>query len=84
MERQTFMQTQEKEKLRNKPNEMINEDIVDDTGADDQDEEDDDDTSEAEKNSGSDSEEEEEEEIKPAEPKSSPEVVRKRRTRKAD
>lgn len=80
MERQTFLQVQEKEKLIRKSNEMINEDLVDDTGNADEDEED----SDAEKNSGSDDEdEEEEEEVKEPSPKSSPDV-RKRRTRKAD
>lgn len=78
MERQTFLQTQEKEKLIRKSNEMINEDLVDDTGNNDEDEED----SDAEKNSGSD-DEDEEEEVKEPSPKSSPDV-RKRRTRKAD
>jgi hypothetical protein len=79
--RQSFSQVQEKDKLIKRSNEMINEDLVDDTGADD-------DTSDAEKNSGSDEEdeeeeeEEEEEESKPS-PKASPDV-RKRRTRKAD
>lgn len=77
MERQTFLQTQEKEKLIRKSNEMINEDLVDDTGNADEDEED----SDAEKNSGSD--DEDEEEVKEPSPKSSPDV-RKRRTRKAD
>lgn len=86
MQRQSFSETQEREKLIRRSNEAINEDLVDDTGAD-QDEYDDeeDETSEAEKNSGSDEEEEEEEEedTKEPSPKSSPDV-RKRRTRKAD
>jgi hypothetical protein len=77
MQRQSFSETQEKEKLIRRTNEAINEDLVDDTG--DQDEEDDD-TSDAEKNSGSD---EEEAEAKQPSPKNSPDV-RKRRTRKAD
>lgn len=76
MQRQSFSQVQEKEKLIRRSNEAINEDLVDDTGADD-----DEDTSDAEKNSGSDDEEDEDE--KEASPKSSPDV-RKRRTRKAD
>lgn len=79
MERQTFLQVQEKEKLIRGSNEMINEDLVDDTGNADEDEDTSD--SDAEKNSGSD--EEEEEEAKEPSPKSSPDV-RKRRTRKAD
>lgn len=79
MQRQSFSETQEKEKLIRRSNEAINEDLVDDTGADD---DEDDDTSDAEKNSGSD-EEEEEGEAKEPSPKSSPDV-RKRRTRKAD
>lgn len=81
MERQSFSQVQEKDsKLIRTSNEMINEDLVDDTGANDDEDED---TSDAEKNSGSDDEEEEEEEVKEPSPKSSPDV-RKRRTRKAD
>lgn len=72
-QRQSFSQVQEKDKLTKQSNDVINEDLVDDTA---------DDTSEAEKNSGSDDEEEEEEESKPS-PKASPDV-RKRRTRKAD
>lgn len=80
MHRQSFTESQEKEKLIRRSNEAINEDLVDDTGADDQEEVD---TSDAEKNSGSDEEEEEEEEAKEPSPKSSPDV-RKRRTRKAD
>jgi FtsZ-interacting cell division protein ZipA len=79
MDRKTFSEVQEKEKLISRSNEMINEDIVDDTGAD---QNEDDETSEAEKNSGSDDEEEEEVPKEPS-PKSSPDV-RKRRTRKAD
>ena len=79
MQRQSFSETQEKEKLIRRSNEAINEDLVDDTG--DQDEEDE--TSEAEKISGSDDDEEDEEEVKDPSPKSSPDV-RKRRTRKAD
>lgn len=79
MQRQSFSETQEKEKLIRRSNEAINEDLVDDTGADD---DEDDDTSDAEKNSGSD-EEEEEGDAKEPSPKSSPDV-RKRRTRKAD
>lgn len=78
MQRQSFSETQEKEKLIRRSNEAINEDLVDDTG--DQDEEDE--TSEAEKISGSDDEDEDEEAKDPS-PKSSPDV-RKRRTRKAD
>lgn len=77
MQRQSFSESQEKEKLIRRTNEAINEDLVDDTG--DQDEEDED-TSDAEKNSGSD---DEEEEAKQPSPKNSPDV-RKRRTRKAD
>ncbi len=77
LERQSFSQVQEKEKLIRKSNEMINEDLVDDTGDAEED------TSEAEKNSGSDDEEEEEDDVKNPSPKSSPDV-RKRRTRKAD
>lgn len=79
MHRQSFTETEEKEKLIRRSNEAINEDLVDDTGADDQEEVD---TSDAEKNSGSD-EEDEEEDVKEPSPKSSPDV-RKRRTRKAD
>lgn len=79
MQRQSFSEQQEKEKLIRRSNEAINEDLVDDTN--DQDEEDE--TSEAEKISGSDDEEEEEEDVKNPSPKSSPDV-RKRRTRKAD
>lgn len=81
MERQTFSQVQEREKLTRKSNEMINDDdLVDDSGAVYEDDE----SSDAEKNSGSDDEdEEEEEEVKEPSPKSSPDV-RKRRTRKAD
>ena len=79
MQRQSFSETQAKEKLLRRSNEAINEDLVDDTG-NDLDEEDD--TSEAEKNSGTD-DEDEEEEVKEPSPKSSPDV-RKRRTRKAD
>lgn len=79
MQRQSFSETQEKEKLIRRSNEAINEDLVDDTG--DQDEEDE--TSEVEKISGSDDDEEDEEEVKDPSPKSSPDV-RKRRTRKAD
>lgn len=78
MQRQSFSETQEKEKLIRRSNEAINEDLVDDTGAD---QDDDEDTSDAEKNSGSD--EEDDEEAKEPSPKSSPDV-RKRRTRKAD
>jgi hypothetical protein len=74
MHRQSFTESQEKEKLIRRSNEAINEDLADD---------DDDDTSDAEKNSGSDDEEEEEEEVKEPSPKGSPDV-RKRRTRKAD
>lgn len=70
MQRQSFSETQEKEKLIRRSNEAINEDLADD----------DDDTSDAEKNSGSD--EDEDEEVEPS-PKGSPDV-RKRRTRKAD
>lgn len=73
MQRQSFSETQEKEKLIRRSNEAINEDLVDD---------DEDETSEGEKNSNSD-DEEEEEEVKEPSPKSSPDV-RKRRTRKAD
>lgn len=74
MQRQSFTESQEKEKLIRRSNEAINEDLADD----------DEDTSDAEKNSGSDDEEEdEEEEAKEASPKGSPDV-RKRRTRKAD
>lgn len=83
MQRQSFSEVQEKEKLITRSNELINEDLVDDTGDQDEDE---DETSEAEKNSNSDDddeEEEEEEEPKEPSPKSSPDV-RKRRTRKAD
>jgi len=76
MQRQSFSEVQEKERLIHRSNEMINEDLVDDTGADDDEEEED--TSDAEKNSGSDAEDTEEVEEKP-----SPDV-RKRRTRKAD
>lgn len=79
MHRQSFTETEEKEKLIRRSNEAINEDLVDDTGADDQEEVD---TSDAEKNSGSD-EEDEDEDVKEPSPKSSPDV-RKRRTRKAD
>lgn len=78
MQRQSFSETQEREKLIRRSNEAINEDLVDDIEADE-----DVDTSDAEKNSGSDGEEEEEEEVKEPSPKSSPDV-RKRRTRKAD
>jgi hypothetical protein len=82
MERQTFTQVQEKDRSsKRSSNEMINEDLVDDTGAGDEDEDEED--SDAEKNSGSDDEDEEEEEVKEPSPKSSPDV-RKRRTRKAD
>lgn len=77
MQRQSFSEVQAKEKLIRRSNEAINEDLVDDTGADQ-----DDDTSDAEKNSGSDDDEEDEDEKDPS-PKSSPDV-RKRRTRKAD
>lgn len=77
MQRQSFSETQEREKLIRRSNEAINEDLVDDTGADEEI-----DTSDAEKNSGSD-DGEEEEEVKEPSPKSSPDV-RKRRTRKAD
>lgn len=82
MQRQSFSETQEKEKLIRRSNEAINEDIHDDTGAD---QEEDDDTSDAEKISGSDEEEEEEDEedAKQPSPKGSPDV-RKRRPRKAD
>jgi flagellar biosynthesis/type III secretory pathway M-ring protein FliF/YscJ len=73
MQRQSFSETQEKEKLIRRSNEAINEDIVDDQDEDE-------DTSDAEKNSGSD---DEEEDAKEPSPKSSPDV-RKRRTRKAD
>lgn len=72
MQRQSFSETQEKEKLIRRSNEAINEDLADD----------DDDTSDAEKNSGSDDDEDEEEVEEPS-PKGSPDV-RKRRTRKAD
>lgn len=72
-QRQSFSETQEKEKLIRRSNEAINEDLADD----------DDDTSDAEKNSGSDDEEEEDEEVNEPSPKGSPDV-RKRRTRKAD
>lgn len=81
MQRQSFSETQEKEKLIRRSNEAINEDLVDDTG--NQDDEEEDETSEAEKISGSSAEEEEQEEVKDTSPKSSPDV-RKRRTRKAD
>lgn len=86
MQRQSFSETQEREKLIRRSNEAINEDLVDDTGADqDEDDDEEDETSEAEKNSVSDDDEEEEEEedTKEPSPKSSPDV-RKRRTRKAD
>ncbi|CRK97318.1 CLUMA_CG010712, isoform A [Clunio marinus] len=76
MNRQSFSETQEKEKLIRRSNEAINEDIVDDTGPDD-------DTSDAEKYSGSDDEEEEEEVNEPS-PKGSPDVRKRRTTRKAD
>jgi FtsZ-interacting cell division protein ZipA len=79
--RQSFSQVQEKDRLK-QPKEVDNDDLVDDTGAD----QDDSETSEAEKNSGSDNEEEEEEEEEKEEepsPKASPDV-RKRRARKAD
>lgn len=79
MQRQSFSEVQAKEKLIRRSNEAINEDLVDDTGADQ-----DDDTSEAEKNSGSDDDTQDEEEgEKQPSPKGSPDV-RKRRTRKAD
>lgn len=71
MQRQSFTEIEEKEKLIRRSNEAINEDLADD-----------DDTSDAEKNSGSDDEEEEDEVNEPS-PKGSPDV-RKRRTRKAD
>lgn len=73
MQRQSFSETQEKERLIRRSNEAINEDLVDEDDEEDE-------TSEAEKNSGSD---EEEEEAKEPSPKGSPDV-RKRRTRKAD
>lgn len=81
MQRQSFSETQEKEKLIRRSNEVINEDLVDDLeGVDpDDDEEEEEETSEAEKISGSD----EEEDAKEPSPKSSPDV-RKRRARKAD
>lgn len=74
MQRQSFTETQEKEKLIRRSNEAINEDLADD----------DDDTSDAEKNSGSDDDEEEEEEEEVNEPPKGSPDVRKRRTRKAD
>lgn len=83
-QRQSFSEVQEKEKLIRRSNEMISEDLVDDTYADDQNEEED--SSEAEKISGSDDEDAEEEaesDKKEVSPKPSPDV-RKRRTRKAD
>lgn len=93
MQRQSFSEVQEKDKLIKRSNEMINEDLVDDTGTDqnNEDDEEEDETSEAEKISGSDDEEDEqqqeEEEVEEApkepSPKASPDV-RKRRTRKAD
>lgn len=76
MQRQSFSETQEREKLIRRSNEAINEDLVDDIADEEID------TSDAEKNSGSDDEEEEEAAKEPS-PKSSPDV-RKRRTRKAD
>ncbi|XP_070493502.1 thioredoxin-related transmembrane protein 1 [Chironomus tepperi] len=79
MQRQSFSEVQEKDKMIKRSNEMINEDLVDDTGNNL--DENNDDTSEAEKNSGSD--EEEDDEVKEPSPKASPDV-RKRRTRKAD
>lgn len=81
MQRQSFSETQEKEKLIRRSNEAINEDLVDDTGVpDEEDMDEEDETSEGEKISGSDDEEQDE---KDPSPKSSPDV-RKRRTRKAD
>lgn len=82
MQRQSFSETQEKERLIRRSNEAINEDLVDDTGAD-QDDDEEDETSEAEKNSGSD-DDDEEEEVKEPSPKSSPDVRKRRATRKAD
>lgn len=80
-QRQSFSQVQEKEKQIKRKEEVINEDLEDDRNPN-EDDDDDDDTSEAERNSGSD-EEEEEEEAKPS-PKASPDVRKRRTTRKAD
>lgn len=77
MQRQSFSEVQEKDKMIKRSNEMINEDLVDDT---ENNLDENDDTSEAEKNSGSD---EEDDDVKEPSPKASPDV-RKRRTRKAD
>lgn len=82
MQRQSFSESQEREKLIKRGKEPINEDLVDDTGADQ--DESDAETSEGEKISGSDDDdEEEEEEVKAPTPKGSPDV-RKRKPRKAD
>lgn len=83
MQRQSFSESQEREKTIKRGKEPINEDLVDDTvaegsGQDESDAE----TSEGEKISGSD-DDEEEEEVKQPTPKGSPDV-RKRRARKAD
>jgi hypothetical protein len=80
MQRQSFSEVQENDKMIKRSNEIINEDLVDDT---ENNLDENDDTSEAEKNSGSDEEEEDEKEVKEPSPKASPDV-RKRRTRKAD
>lgn len=80
MHRQSFTESQEREKLIKRSKEPINEDLVDDTGAEQEGSEPE--TSEGEKYSGSD-DDEEGEEVKPPTPKGSPDV-RKRRARKAD
>lgn len=79
--RHSFAETQERDKLIPTSNEAINEDLVDDTGADQDDESTSGDTSEGERISAND--DEEEGASKEPSPKNSPDV-RKRRTRKAD